>query len=152
MSLIKILKDAKIGFMLLIIFFSLSVIGISGLLTTSITLPSHGNIKTINVQVFWDQACTQPVYNIDWGNPEPGDTVLKTVYLKNSGNTPLSLSLIISNWTPSNSESYMTLSWDQEGNIINPGDIIKSNISLEVSSNISGITDFTISLIIEGVG
>jgi hypothetical protein len=152
MSLIKILKEAKIGFMLLIIFFSLSVIGISGLLTTSISLPSHGNIKTINVQVFWDQACTQPVNNIDWGNPGPGDTVSKTVYLKNSGNSPLSLSLIIDNWTPSNSETYLTLSWDQEGNIINPSDIIKSNFSLEVSSNISGITDFTISLIIEGVG
>jgi hypothetical protein len=151
MSIIKILRS-KISFMLLIMLFSISVVGISGLLTTSISVPSHGNIKTINVEVFWNQACTQPVSNIDWGNPEPGETVTKTIYIKNSGNAPLTLSLIEDNWTPSNADNYMTISWSREGDTINAGSIMQSSVSLQVSSNISGITDFSVNLTIEGAG
>jgi len=64
------------------------------------TLSSTGTVKAINVEVFWDSDCTQIVSDIDWGLVEPGENTSNTVYLKNTGNAPLTLNLSCSNWIP----------------------------------------------------
>jgi len=122
--------------------------GVYGLLTSSRNISSSGTVKAINVEVYWDQGCSQIVENIDWGFAEPGDTVSKTI----SGNAPLTLGLSYSDWIPAEAGDFITLSWDQEGTTINPGDIQQAALTLTISDDITGVTDFSFNIVIEGSG
>ncbi len=125
---------------------------VSGLLTVSKTLSSTGSVKAINVEVYWDFACTQVVSSIDWGTPEPGDSINQTVYVKNSGTAPMNLSLSTSGWVPVEAGNYLTLSWDREGTEVAADGVVQALITMDVSGSITGITDFSFDIVIEGTG
>lgn len=125
---------------------------VTGLLTTSRTIGSSGTVKAINVEVYWDSGCTQVVDQIDWGTLGPGDTLDKTVYVENTGNAPLSLSISCSGWNPMEAGDYITLSWDREGGTVSPGEVVEAVLTLSVSNSISGITNFSFNIVIEGTG
>lgn len=125
---------------------------VSGLLTVSKTLTSTGSVKAINVEVYWDLACTQVVSSIDWGTPEPGDSINQTVYIKNTGTAPMNLSLSTSGWVPVEAGNYLTLSWDREGAVVAAEGIVQALLTLDVSSSVTGITDFSFDIVIEGTG
>ena len=125
---------------------------VSGLLTTSKILSSTGSIKAINVEVYWDLECTQVVSSLDWGSPGPGDVVNQTVYVKNTGNALMTLYLNCSSWNPTEAENYLTVSWDRQGAILGADEVVQAILKLSVSSTISGITDFSFNIVIEGVG
>ena len=126
--------------------------GVYGLLTSSRNISSSGTVKAINVEVYWDQGCTQIVENVDWGYAEPGDAVSRTIYIKNSGNVPLTLGLSYSDWVPTEAGDFITLEWDQEGTTINAGDIQQAALTLTISDVITGVTDFSFNIVIEGSG
>ena len=125
---------------------------VSGLLTVSKTLSSTGSVKAINVEVYWDFACTQVVSSFDWGTPEPGDSINQTVYVKNSGTAPMNLSLSTSGWVPVEAGNYLTLSWDREGTEVAADGVVQALITMDVSGSITGITDFSFDIVIEGTG
>lgn len=125
---------------------------VSGLLTVSKTLTSTGSVKAINVEVYWDLACTQVVSSIDWGTPEPGDSINQTVYIKNTGTAPMNLSLSTSGWVPVEAGNYLTLSWNSEGAVVAAEGIVQALLTLDVSSSVTGITDFSFDIVIEGTG
>jgi len=125
---------------------------VSGIMTTSRTLPSAGSIKAINVGVYWDFDCTQNVTVIDWGVPGPGDVVNKTVYVKNSGNSGLTLNMSSTGWIPVGAENFLSLTWDVEGAAVGVDGVVQAVLVLEVSESITGITDFSFSIVIEGTG
>lgn len=127
-------------------------LAVSGLLSTTRTLPSTGTIMAINVEVYWDSAGTQNVTTIDWGIPAPGDVVTKTIYVKNAGNNPMNISMSISSWAPAGASTYLTVTWDQESAVVAAGATVQAIISLDVSSGITGISDFSFNIVIEGTG
>jgi hypothetical protein len=106
----------------------------------------------VGVEAFWDINCTSRVTEIDWGLVEPGYHVNATIFLRNEGNAPITLSLDAENWSPSNASNYITLSWDYAGQTVDPGAVIKVNVILAVSSNITGITNFAFDIVITGIG
>jgi hypothetical protein len=65
------------------------------------------------------------------------------VYIKNEGNSAVSLWLGTSNWTPSIALDYMSLSWNYSGQGLGEGQVIPLELTLTVYSTISGITDFS---------
>jgi len=142
----------NLGFVGLIVIALASGLAVSGLLSTTRTLPSTGTIMAINVEVYWDSAGTQNVSSIDWGIPAPGDVVNKTVYVKNSGNNPMNVSMSISSWVPAGASTYLSVTWDQEGVVVAAGGTVEAIISLDVSSGITGISDFSFNIVIEGTG
>ena len=111
-----------------------------------------GVIKGINVEVYWDAGCTQNVTVNDWGAPEPGEVIYKTMYVKNSGNSQLTLHMTVSGWTPAAVENYLTLSWDREGATVDAGEVVQVVLSLDVSGAITGISAFSFNMVIEGTG
>jgi hypothetical protein len=119
---------------------------------TNKTISNAGSVKAIGVGVYWDQACTNPVSSISWGILDPGSSVNKTVYIKNTGNNAATLSKATSNWSPSNASNYMTLSWDYNGQPINVNAVIQVKFTLSVSSTISGITTFSFDITITATG
>lgn len=125
---------------------------VAALLTSETRIPSVGTIKTVGVGAFWDINCTSRVIEIDWGIVEPGYHVNTTIYLGNEGNAPITLSLDAENWSPSNASNYITLSWDYAGQTVDPGAVIKVNVILAVSSNVTGITNFAFDIVITGIG
>ena len=125
---------------------------VSGLLTVSKTLSSTGTVKAINVEVYWDSSCTQVVNSIDWGIPGPGDSVSQTVYVKNGGNAPMNISLSVSGWSPVEVESYLGVFWDREDAVVVAGGFVQAVIILDVSSSITGISDFSFDIVVEGTG
>jgi hypothetical protein len=122
----------------------------AGVLTVNKAIPSTGTISTINVEVYSDSACSQPLSSINWGTLSPGATVTKTVYIKNTGNAQITLSMTTNNWNPTNANGPITIFWDKEGSTLASGQSTAAVITLRVSSSISGITSFSCNIVITG--
>jgi hypothetical protein len=125
---------------------------VAALLTSETRIPSVGTVKTVGVGAFWDVYCTSTVTEIDWGLIEPGHQVNVTIYLKNESNAPITLSLHTENWNPVNASNYITLIWDYANQTVDPGAAVKISLTLTVSSEVTGITNFNFDIIITGMG
>ena len=123
---------------------------VMGTLLGMVTLPNMGTVKTMGVGVYWDNGCNNQVTSIDWGAVEPGATKDATVYIKNEGNAPATLSLETGNWNPPIAASYMSVTWNYGGQVINVGGVVQVKLSLSVSGMIEGITNFSFDIIITG--
>lgn len=126
----------------------------AGLLSISQTVSSAGTVyvSSVNVNVYSDSSCTQAYTSIDWGTLSPGNSVTKLVYVKNTGNTPITLSMTKTNWNPSGANGPITLAWNKEGTTLSVGQYIAATLTLSVSSGISGITTFSVNIVITGTG
>lgn len=124
----------------------------TGDLFGSISLSNVGTVKAIGVRVYWDSSCGDPVGSIDWDLVEPGATKNTTVYIKNEGSAPVTLSLATDNWSPLNAPDYIGLTWDYGDQIINLDAVIQVTLSLSVSATIEGITTFSFDIVIIGSG
>jgi hypothetical protein len=132
---------------------SLSVFGPTVLAALSNrTITNAGSVKTIGVGVYWDQAMTNPVSSISWGSIEPGSNVNKTVYIRNEGNAPATLSMTTSNWNPSSASSYMTLGWNYGGQTLAVNEVRQVIFTLAVSSSVTGVTSFSFDITIAANG
>lgn len=138
---------------LIIYTLSLGIFGPSVLAALSNrTITNAGSVKTIGVGVYWDQALTNPVSSINWGNIEPGSNVNKTVYIRNEGNAPATLSMTTSNWVPASASSYMTLSWNYGGQTLAVNEVRQVILTLAVSSSVTGVTSFSFDITIAADG
>jgi len=102
------------------------------------------------VEVFWDRNCTQHVYSIDWGKCAPGETKAVSVYIQNKSNETCVLFLIPTGWSPNVAANYLRFLQDHENKKIQPNEIVRVTLSLTVSPNVAGITNFNFNIIVEG--
>lgn len=115
-------------------------------------LPSRGSIiSSINLEIYSDSECKQRLTSIDWGEISPGGTSSQTLYIKNTGDKPLVLQGATDNWNPSEANGPITVTWNRENDNIASGQTLQAVLTLGVSSTISGITDFSVDIIINGV-
>ena len=117
---------------------------------SSKTFPNTGVITAVNVGLYQDSACTQTLSTIDWGNTTPASSTNRTIYVKNTGNTQVSLNMTVNAWNPSNAANYMTFTWNQEGTVLNAGNNVATLLTLTVSPSITGITNFGFNATITG--
>ena len=113
---------------------------------------STGTISTVGCSVYSNAAGTNQMTSIAWGTLTPGQVAPQMMYIKNTGNTPVTLVLSTSNYVPANAEQYLTLSWNYTGAAIASGQIIPVQTSLSVSSSISGINNFSFDITITTTG
>jgi len=119
---------------------------------TSRTVSNTGAVTAIGVGVYWDNECTNPLSSIDWDILEPGSNKNVTCYIRNEGNSASILSMYTSNWNPSNASDYITLSWDYDGQSIDPDEVVQVTFTLSISASIEGITSFSFDITIVGSG
>ncbi|HKZ94582.1 MAG TPA: hypothetical protein VJ249_08400 [Candidatus Bathyarchaeia archaeon] len=143
----KIVAGAAIGLVLYTLVLAMIGPMVSSALANR-TVSNAGSVKAIGVDVYWDQACTNPVSSINWGTLDPGSNKSTTIYIKNTGNSPITLAMTTSNWNPSNASNYMTLIWNYGGQTLNANEVIQARFTLTVSSNITGITNFSFDITI----
>jgi hypothetical protein len=111
-----------------------------------------GSLKTIDIEAYWDANLTNRVNGINWGLLEPGDQKRFSIYLRNEGNSAVTLSESTSNWNPSAASNYLTLGWNYNGQTIEADKNLQVTLTLSVSANITGITNFSFDIIVVGTG
>jgi len=121
----------------------------AGLIATQ-TIPSNGTVSAVNVGVYTDSQATQNCTSLNWGTLSPGNTASKTVYVKNTGTVPVTLTMTTGNWTPTTANSKITLTWNRQNTILNAGQSISANLTLAVASDTTGITAFSFNTVITG--
>jgi hypothetical protein len=137
---------------------AIAVLGIAltlttaGLLSVNQLVSSSGTITTVNVGVYSDSACTQNLTSINWGTVSPGGSVTKTIYVKNTGSVQITLGMTKTSWNPTSANGPITLTWNKEGTKLNAGSVATATLTLSVSSSISGITTFSVNIVIAGSG
>ena len=128
----------------------LVVTSVLALITTQQTIPGTGVLQTVGVEVYGDKQCTNATSSINVGLVTPGSSKSFTLYLKNVGNSILTLNMTSKNWSPSTASNYMTFTWNREGQEINPNQVISFVITLSVSSSVQGINSFSFELVVTG--
>ena len=107
--------------------------------------------SSAGLHVYSDSACSSPMGNINWGSITPGGTANTTVYIKNTGDSnSLTPSIQASNWNRTSACQYLTLSWNKQNTVLAPGQSTKATITLSVSSNVTGISTFSVQIFISG--
>ena len=117
----------------------------AALLSTNQTVPLNGTVSTvyaINIGVYSDSACTQPVTALSVGTISPGGTATQTVYIKNTGNIQETLTMTTSNWTPSSASSALTLTWNRQNTSLSVGTSIQATLTLTAAANTGSLTTF----------
>ena len=116
---------------------------IIGAFGSSKTIVYASSVKGLGAGIYWDQVCTNRTLSLDWGVVGAGSNNTLTVYVKNEGNSAVSLWLGTSNWTPSASLGYMSLNWNYSGQVLSVDQAIPLELTLTVYPTINGITDFS---------
>ena len=73
-----------------------------------------------------------------------------TCYVKNEGNTPTTLSLLVDNWSSTAAQNYISVSWNYNGASIEPSATVAVTMTLSVASNIQGVETFSFDITIIG--
>jgi hypothetical protein len=108
-------------------------------------------ISSANLGLYSDSACTTPMGHLDWGNLIAGGSVSQTIYIKNNcTGLPLTLSMKATNWKPASANGPITVTWDQEGTILSPGQLTVATVTLTVSPSTVHITNFSVQICITG--
>ena len=122
-------------------------------LSTSQSLSSSGSvtiISTASLGIYSDSACTIPLTSISWGSLTPGGTTTQTIYVKNTGTVPLTLSMATSNWSPTAANGPIAISWNKAGTVLSSGQSTSAVLTLTVSSGITDITSYSVQISITG--
>ena len=117
------------------------------------TFSSSGAIQiqtTAGIGVYSNSQCSTQLSSILWGTLQPGGSQSAICYIKNEGNTPITLSLQASNWSPASASNYLALSWNYNNQPISPNQVVQVTLTLSVASNIAGITNFGFDITIIG--
>lgn len=120
------------------------------LVSRSVTVVSVGVVLTVNVGVYRDPECTQNLTAIDWGKVPVGGSVDRTIYLKNTGTAPITLGMTLTGWLPSGAEQYIDITWDRQDVVLAAGESCAATLTLSVSQDITGITNFSVNIVVTG--
>lgn len=148
--------DKALKWVLTTILLTLMLTGVLfAVISDMVNVPCNGKLKTVNIDIFSDEALNIPLISIDWGMIEPNETKYFDFWAFNSGNSPVTLTLTVSNWYPSHAETYFVNSWNYAGQVIQPDDSLGLTFSLTAGPETSqeiGIEAFSFNIIIIGQG
>jgi hypothetical protein len=125
--------------------------GVLALIQSIRTIPSSGTIAGVNLGIYTTDQYNTPLTSVSWGTISNGTSTNKTIYVRNDGKSlSMKISLSNSTWNPSDANTYLTLTWDQEGTVLAPAAYTPANLTLAVSPTFTNGTDFSVNIIITG--
>jgi hypothetical protein len=89
---------------------------------------------------------------VDFGLLDAGSQKDFTFYLRNEGNTDIALSMTAKNWNPTEAANYMSLTWNREGQLMEPDQVMSCVLTLTVSPNIQDISSYDLTITITATG
>jgi hypothetical protein len=144
------------GAMIILITYTLGLSLVSQAFPATLTskkLSSTGSIQiqtTADIGIYSDYGCNTPLTSLAWGTLEPGENQAIVCYIKNEGNTPLTLSMYPSGWDPTEAAEYLTLTWNYNGASISPDASVQVTFTLSVDESIEGISSFSFDVNVVG--
>jgi hypothetical protein len=114
------------------------------------TVPLNGTINAVNLGVYSDSGCTQTATALNVGALNPGSNATQTIYIKNTGNVPETLTMTTNNWNPTNATTSLTLTWNQQNTILPAGQSTQATLTLTAASNTGTLTTFSCSVTLTG--
>jgi hypothetical protein len=112
------------------------------------------NVSTVeatgNIGVYWDENCSKQVDPIDWGTLSPGEVKEVTIWVRNEANQPLVLTLNPTDWSPANASGCLFLSWGNQFEVVEAGEVIRIILRLEVAWNTIGFSSFSFNIVLNG--
>jgi hypothetical protein len=132
-----------------------ALLGVSvfAVITYQASISGTGSITGVGVTVYSDSGGQNSITSINWGNVAPSNSVSTTVYIKNTSNTQITLSIAEANWNPSSISSYLTLTWNYiAGTEIQPGALQAVTLTLAASNTAPQGTNFSFNIIITASG
>jgi archaellum component FlaG (FlaF/FlaG flagellin family) len=115
------------------------------------TVPSHGTITgSAEIDVYSDQNATTTCSSINWGTLSPGYSTTQTIYIKNTGNLPQTLSMNTTAWNPTEANTVLTLTWNKEGTSIAADEVIAATLNLTAASDTGTLLDFSFDIKVYG--
>ena len=123
---------------------------ISAAVLSTRSISSGGKITSLNVEIYSNIECTIGNPSIEWGELDKGGTSSVTIYIRNEGESPQTLSLVASDWTPSSAENYLSISWNYNNQPLNPDSVVEITLTLSVDPQTQGIDTFGVNLLIVG--
>jgi hypothetical protein len=122
----------------------------AAVLSASQNVPLNGSITAVNLGIYSDSGCTQTCTALNVGAVNSGGTGTQTVYVKNTGTVPETLTMTASKWSPANANTYLTLTWNQQNTVLPAGQSIQATLTLTAASNTGTLTTFSCSVTITG--
>ena len=110
--------------------------------------PSPPPEPEIEIDVYSDVGCTMLCSSITWGEIEVGGSINRTIYVMNTGDDDVYLYLTTENWSPSEADGPIQLSWDYDESSITSGVVRPVTLTLSISPSITGIETFDFDIII----
>ncbi len=124
-------------FLILILMFIVAIYSNSN----SARLTNSATLYSIGVGAFSDTACTQNLTELNWGTIYAGDNKTLSFFLRNEGNTNITLSFTYGNWTPAQAVDIFTLQWSYSGVVLGPNSVY--GLSFTLCSVYKAQIDFT---------
>jgi hypothetical protein len=146
----KLTKTPSIAIIALTITALALTLTTAAVLSNNQTVPLTGTINAVNLGVYTDSACTISATALTVGTLNPGASATQTVYVKNTGNVPETLTMTSSNWTPSNANTYLTLSWNRQNTVLTAGTSIQATLTLTAAANTGTLTTFSCDVTLTG--
>ena len=123
----------------------------AGVLTSNQAPRSSEILSGANIGIYTDSACNTNCTSVNAGEISPGTSKTYTIYVKNTGTAPMTLSMITSEWNPTSASGPITLTWNREDYSLTAGASISATLTLTVSSAIStSINAFSFDIAITG--
>ena len=119
-------------------------------LSVSQNLNSSVTVSAINLAIYSDSACTVPLTSINWGTLSLGSNNPTTIYIKNTGTMPETLTMTTGSWSPANGNSYLTLTWNAENTVLAVGTSTAAVLTLTVASETGALNSFTFVITVTG--
>lgn len=121
----------------------------------SASFQAEGTLATLNVNAYSDQGLTHNLngQTINWSSIYTLGlgSYNYTCYIKNAGNAPVTLNLTTNSWLPINASTFMNLTWNQEGHVLNPADpALATNLTLNIFDGATQGTSFSFNIVIIG--
>lgn len=131
----------------------MAVVATAVLVSVYWRMHGHGHIKSVGIKIYDSAQCVNVVSEIDWGTIDVGGSSQVTLWVKNSGNSNVTLTLSSENYSPAAVQQFLTLSWNHTATKwLLPGEVEAIVFKLQVSPTVSGITDFYFDIIVTATG
>jgi hypothetical protein len=152
MATLQKLRSGKIIATIIALILTGTVLAIStsGLLSASQSVPYNGTISAVNLAIYSDSGLTQNCTSLNIGTVNPGGTATQTIYVKNTGTVPETLTMAVNNWNPVGASSSLTITWDKQNSVLSAGQSIQATLTLAVAANTGSLTTFSCSVTFTG--
>ncbi len=111
--------------------------------------PKAKNIEsTGNIVFFSDASCKTRCTSVSWGNINPGSTSITVIYIKNLSTAKVTLTMSATNWSPQEATSFLSLSWNRNNYVLQPGKTVQATLTLTASAEMGNLTDFSFTIVL----